>query len=76
MADRGARGVFNVASGELTNNGEIANLFLSVGWRVTFSGDASPPVPPRTDVARLQALGVSPAPVKEVVRRYLKRLAG
>ena len=76
MADRGARGVFNVASGELTNNGEIANLFLSAGWRVTFSGDASPPVPPRTDVARLQALGVSPAPVKEVGRRYLKRLAG
>ena len=76
MADRGARGVFNVASGELTNNGEIANLFLSAGWRVTFGGDASPPVPPRTDVARLQALGVSPAPVKEVVRRYLKRLAG
>lgn len=76
MADRQARGVVNVASGELTNNGEIANLFLAAGWRVSFSGDASPPVPPRTDVGRLQALGVSPTPVKEVVRRYLKRLTG
>lgn len=75
MAEKDARGVVNVASGELTANGEIANQFLQAGWRVTFSGDASPAVPPRAEIARLRALGVTPAPVKEVVRRYLQRLA-
>jgi len=74
MADRSVRGVVNVASGELTSNGEIANIFLQAGWRVAFSGDASPPAPPRADVARLRALGVGPAPVKDVVRGYLQGL--
>ncbi|HEY8004791.1 MAG TPA: SDR family oxidoreductase [Phenylobacterium sp.] len=75
MAEKGARGVVNVASGELTANGEIANQFLQAGWRVSFSGDASPAVPPRVEIARLKALGVAPAPVKDVVRRYLAKLA-
>lgn len=74
MAERSARGVVNVASGELTANGEIANLFLKAGWRVTFSGDASPRAPPRTDVTRLHGLGVHPIPVKDAVQCYLERL--
>ncbi|HEV7384610.1 MAG TPA: SDR family oxidoreductase [Phenylobacterium sp.] len=74
MAEASVRGVVNVASGELTGNGEIANLFLRAGWRVTFSGDGSPPAPPRVDIGRLRALGVAPAPVKDVVHTYLKGL--
>jgi nucleoside-diphosphate-sugar epimerase len=72
MAERQAQGIVNVASGELTSNGEIANLFLQAGWRVDFTRDVSPPQPPRLDVTRLHALGVTPTPVKEVVRRYLE----
>src|SRR6185437_3992365 len=62
MAERPALEVVNVASGELVSNGEIANLFIRAGWRVSFKADAAPPAPPRADVRRLRALGVSPAP--------------
>jgi nucleoside-diphosphate-sugar epimerase len=74
MSEKPAQGVVNVASGELTANGEIANIFLQAGWHVDFSRDISPAPPPRSDNARLLALGVTPAPVKDVVRRYLERL--
>ena len=75
MAERQARGVVNVASGELTANGEIANIFIRAGWRVAFKSDAAPPPPPRADIARLRALGVAPTPVGQIVRRYLEGLA-
>jgi nucleoside-diphosphate-sugar epimerase len=74
MSEKPATGVVNVCGGELTANGEIANLFLQAGWHVTFSRDVSPAPPPRADNARLRALGVTPAPVKDVVRRYLEGL--
>ncbi|MFL5295263.1 MAG: NAD-dependent epimerase/dehydratase family protein [Phenylobacterium sp.] len=74
MAERPATGVVNVAGGQLTANGEIANIFLQAGWRVDFTRDVSPPPPPRADVTRLHALGVTPSPVKDVVRRYLEGL--
>ena len=74
MAEKPAAGVVNVAGGELTANGEIANLFLEAGWHVTFARDVSPLAPPRADNARLRALGVTPQPVKDVVRRYLEGL--
>jgi nucleoside-diphosphate-sugar epimerase len=75
MAERNSAEIVNVASGALTSNGEIANLFLQAGWGVTFTRDVSPTPPPRTDVTRLLALGVSPAPAKEVIGRYLERLS-
>jgi nucleoside-diphosphate-sugar epimerase len=71
MAEKPSREIVNVAGGELTANGEIANLFLGAGWRVTFTRDVSPPPPPNASNARLKALGVTPRPVKEVVSRYL-----
>jgi hypothetical protein len=74
MSEKPASGVVNVCGGELTANGEIANLFLQAGWRVGFSRDVSPAPPPRADNSRLRALGVTPAPVKDVVRRYLEGL--
>jgi nucleoside-diphosphate-sugar epimerase len=74
MAAKPGAGIVNVASGELVANGEIANLFLQAGWKVDFARDVSPAPPPRADIARLRALGVSPAPVKDVVRRYLEGL--
>ena len=72
MAERRTRGVVNVASGEMVANGEIANLFLDAGWKVSFARDISPATPPRADIARLRALGVSPRAVKDVVRGYLE----
>jgi nucleoside-diphosphate-sugar epimerase len=74
MAEKRVQGVVNVASGEMVANGEIANLFLQAGWKVTFSRDISPATPPRAETARLRALGVSPRPVKDVVRGYLEGL--
>lgn len=74
IAAKPGAGVVNVASGELVTNGEIANIFLQAGWQVAFSRDVSPAPPPCADIARLRALGVTPVPVKDVVRRYLVRL--
>jgi nucleoside-diphosphate-sugar epimerase len=74
MSEKPSREIVNVASGELTANGEIANLFLQAGWKVGFSRDISPATPPRAETGRLRALGVSPRPVKDVVRGYLEGL--
>ncbi|MBS0333841.1 MAG: hypothetical protein JSS35_13825, partial [Proteobacteria bacterium] len=74
MSEKPSREIVNIASGELTSNGEIANLFLRAGWRVDFARDVSPAPPPRSANARLRALGIDPAPVKVVVGRYLEGL--
>jgi UDP-glucose 4-epimerase len=67
-------GVVNVASGELVSNGQIAAVFEAAGWRVSFTGEASPRAPPNAEVTRLAALGVQARPVKDVVRAYLEGL--
>ncbi|HEV2530870.1 SDR family oxidoreductase [Phenylobacterium sp.] len=67
--------IFNVASGELVTNAEIAEVFEAAGWRVSFTGQATPAAPPNASIARLTALGVRPASVKDVVAGYLKGLA-
>lgn len=66
--------IFNVASGELVTNGEIAEVFEAAGWRVTFTGDGRPSPPPKAKVSRLANLGVTPGRVKDVVRAYLEGL--
>ncbi|THD82051.1 MAG: NAD(P)-dependent oxidoreductase [Phenylobacterium sp.] len=66
--------IFNVASGELVTNGGIAEVFAASGRRVRFTGDARPTPPPNAAIARLKALGVTPRPVKDVVRAYLEGL--
>jgi nucleoside-diphosphate-sugar epimerase len=67
-------GVFNVASGELVTNGEIAQVFEAAGWRVRFEGAATPAPPPNAAVSRLAELGLRARPVREVVRAYLEGL--
>jgi len=73
IAMAGARdpGIVNVASGELVTNGEIAEVFTAAGRRVEFTRDGKAAAPPNTSVAKLSALGVTPTPVRDVVRRYL-----
>lgn len=66
--------IFNVASGELVTNGEIAQVFAAAGWRVGFTGEARPAPPPNASIARLKAIGVTPRPVKDVVAAYLEGL--
>jgi len=67
--------IFNVASGELVTNGDIAEVFRTAGWSVDFAGDANPAPPPNAAIERLKALGVTPRPVKDVVRGYLESLS-
>jgi nucleoside-diphosphate-sugar epimerase len=74
MSEKPSHEIVNLACGELTANGEIANIFLQQGWHVTFSSDLSPAPPPASNNARLKALGVTPRPVKDVVRSYLEGL--
>jgi nucleoside-diphosphate-sugar epimerase len=66
--------VVNVAGGELVTNAGIAEVFAERGWRVRFDGDARPAPPPNARIDRLKALGVTPRPVKAVVRSYLESL--
>jgi nucleoside-diphosphate-sugar epimerase len=74
MADKRAPGIFNVASGELISNAELAELFEQAGWKVTFTGGASAAPPPNVKIWRLEALGVRPRRVEDVVRGYLAGL--
>jgi len=67
--------IFNVAGGTLITNGEIAEVFKGCGWTVSFSGDARPAPPPNARIERLKALGVTPRPVKDVIRAYLEGLS-
>jgi nucleoside-diphosphate-sugar epimerase len=71
MADARDPGIVNLASGELVTNGEIAEVFTAAGRRVEFTRDGRPGPPPNASVAKLAALGVTPTPVRDVVRRYL-----
>jgi nucleoside-diphosphate-sugar epimerase len=74
MADGEPAGIVNLASGERVSNGEIAEVFQEAGWEIVFTGTADPPSPPNARAAKLRALGVSPRPVKDVVRSYLEGL--
>ena len=74
IAIAGGEGIYNVASGALTSNAEIAGVFTDAGWTVRFTGDADPPPPPNASAARLAGLGVRARPVKDVVRDYLEGL--
>lgn len=64
-------GIVNLASGELVTNGEIAEVFTAAGRRVEFTREGRPASPPNVSAAKLAALGVTPTPVRDVVRRCL-----
>jgi len=75
ILDGQAPGLFNVASGRLTSNAELAQVFTRAGWRTTFAsgeGPVRPPAPPA--IARLSALGVQPRDVRELVAEVLAGL--
>ncbi len=74
LADKRATGIVNVASGELISNAEIADLFETAGWKVSFTGAASAAPPPNVKIWRLEALGVRPRRVEDVVRGHLAGL--
>jgi nucleoside-diphosphate-sugar epimerase len=71
MAGAPDPGIVNLASGELVANGQIAQVFADAGRQVRFTRDGAPPSPPNASAAKLIGLGVTPTPVREVVRRYL-----
>lgn len=74
MAAAPGPGIVNLAGGRLTTNAQIAAVLAEQGWRVAFTGTATPPPPPRADIAKLVALGVSPEPVEDGVRRFLREV--
>ncbi len=65
-------GIYNVASGQLISNGEIAEIFKSEGWSVTFTGVAEMQPPPNVSIKRLLALGLTAKSVKDVIRKFLR----
>jgi len=71
MAQARDPGIVNVASGELVTNGQIAEVFTAAGRRVEFTRDGRAAPPPSASAAKLAALGVTPTPVRDVVRRCL-----
>ena len=75
IVDAGAPGVFNVASGENLSNADLAAVFEARGWRVDFERHTPRQAAPLCDVGRLQALGVTPRPAREVVDRVLEEMA-
>lgn len=74
LADSDAGGVVNVASGQVTTNAEIAQVFAQAGWRVSFTGQGASAPPPELDVGRLETLGVRARPPLELIETYLRSL--
>ena len=66
-------GIFNVASGENVSNGELAEVFERCGWSVSLARDTPRQSAPLCASDRLRGLGVTPAPVRQVIERQLKR---
>ena len=73
ILDSGAAGIFNVASGENVSNGELAEVFERCGWSVSLARDTPRQSAPLCASDRLRGLGVTPAPVRQVIERQLKR---
>jgi nucleoside-diphosphate-sugar epimerase len=64
-------GVVNIARGETLTNAELAQVFAEAGWRLALTGRDAPPPPPVCAIDRLQALGVTPRDVRQVLAGIL-----
>lgn len=64
-------GVINIARGETLTNADLVRVFADAGWRITLTGQDAPPPPPVCDTKRVQALGVAPCDVREVLSGIL-----
>lgn len=73
MAQQGAQGIVNVASGENVSNAELAEVFNARGWAVTLARQTERQSAPQCDVRRLNALGVQPRPVRAWLETYLSK---
>lgn len=73
MDAQGVEGILNVARGAVLSNGEIANVFAKAGWKLEFSGEATEQRGPTCDTQRLNALGVRPRDVRQVLAGILAR---
>jgi nucleoside-diphosphate-sugar epimerase len=71
MADSSANTIINVASGRVTTNAEIAEVFARAGRRVVFTAADQSVETPAIDVARLTQLGVRARPAVELIGAYL-----
>lgn len=72
MLDQGAGGIVNVATGENVSNGELAEVFERCGWRVSLARSGPKQAAPVCSTERLRALGVAPAPVRDLIERRLR----
>jgi nucleoside-diphosphate-sugar epimerase len=74
ISSRDAQGIFNVASGSNVSNADLAAVFRRHGWTVEFARASATQNAAWCSVARLQALGVAPLGVRDVVSSHLTTL--
>lgn len=73
IVDCGQSAIFNVASGENVSNGELAATFEACGWSIALSRSTPITPAPHCDIARIKALGVTPALVRDAIAARLKQ---
>jgi nucleoside-diphosphate-sugar epimerase len=77
ILDSDMTGIVNVAQGRITTNSQLAAVFESAGWQVTFERFGAPPAPnaPNApDITRLNKLGVQPRDTCALIADHLSTL--
>lgn len=74
IVDSASTEAVNVASGENVSNAELAAVFESRGWTIGFEREVPPQSAPVCSVERLNNLGVTPRPVRQVLDQILKEI--
>ena len=61
-----------MASGELTSNAQISEIFEVKGWKIDFQDETVSRSIPIIDIDRLLNIGIKPKSVREVIGVYLE----
>jgi nucleoside-diphosphate-sugar epimerase len=64
--------IFNVASGENLTNREIIETLNSLGCTISLARESAAQVTGRCDISKIKSLGISPIPLRDYLKNFLR----